>query len=222
MCRSGHAPRDRSGFSTLWLILTLPIFLTLFAFVFEMGHMWVARVELENGLESAALAAVRSWAESGSSDTYLPRQVGAAYAANNTVRSYPLVLGLNHDPAAGPDNPNQNLTCTATVYSPVGAVSPEGNLIFGAILTDDPNCPLTFNAGIRPSCGQSYVEIGGSGGTEYAVRAQAVMEVPSPICRLFGLAMPAYRITAFTIAAYSCAERRPRLVRVDQYICPGP
>lgn len=421
----GHLPRDRSGFSTLWLILTLPIFLTLFAFVFEMGHLWVARVELENGLESAALAAVQSWAESGGTDTYMPRQTGAAYAASNTVRSFPLVLGLNYDPAAGPANPNQNLTCTATVFRPGGTVLPEGNLIFGAIVTDDPNCPLTFNAGIRPGCGpgsvlidasaqgqgnlaqdnawgiafrpdpdapsgltiqsvtidlqagggsgifnftsagpilsddspapilpcqtdvfgftdpanqvqfvptggtsptltinflpdpnsgdlgfepgdrirfgagttgvsqgngqddgdgigqdrvrvtvvfaingtplppvtgvffdntetsndcsatcpvhpsgipdlpcppasaggnngQSYVEIGGNGGIQYAVRAQAVMEVPSPISRLFGLAIPAYRITAFTIAAYSCAERRPHLVRVDQYICPGP
>lgn len=421
----GGARRGRRGFSTLWLILTLPIFLTLFAFVFEMGHLWVARVELENGLESAALAAVQKWAESGGTDTYIPRQVGAAYAANNTVRSYPLVLGLNYDPAAGPANPNQNLACTATVFRPGGAVLPEGNLIFGAILTDDPNCPLTFNAGIRPGCsagsvlidasaqgpgnlaqdngwgiafrpdpnappgltiqsvtidlqasggsgvfdftsagpilsddspasilpcqtdvfgftdpanqvqfvptagtsptltinffpdpnsgdlgfepgdrirfgartagvsngsgqddgdgigrdgvrvtvvfaingtplppvtgvffdntetsndcsptcpvhpsgipdlpcppasspnnnGQSYVEIGGGVGTEYAVRAQAVMEVPSPICRVFGLNMPAYRITAFTIAAYSCAEGRPRLVRVDRYICPGP
>ncbi len=118
----GLAPQDRSGFSTLWLILTLPIFLTLFAFVFEMGYLWVARVELENGLESAALAAVQSWAESGSTDTYMPRQVGAAYAASNTVRSFPLILGLNYDPAATPANPNQNLTCTATVFRPGGAV----------------------------------------------------------------------------------------------------
>lgn len=424
--RGGERPRwDRRGFSTLWLILTLPIFLTLFAFVFEMGHLWLARVELENGLESAALAAVQTWAESGSTDTAAPRQIAAAYAANNTVRGFPLVLGLNYDSAAGSDNPNQNLTCSATVYLPGGATAPEGNLIFGAIVRNDPNCPLTFNAGIRPGCGpgsvlidataegpgnlaqdnawgiafrpdpdappgltiqsvtidlqagggsgvfdfttggpilsddsptsilpcqtdvfgftdlanqvqfvptggtsptltinfypdpntgdlgfepgdrirfgartvnvsngsgqddgdgigrdgvrvtvvfaingtplppvagvfidntetsndcsptcpvhpsgiadlpcppsssannngQSYVEIGGSGGTDFAVRAQAVMEVPSPISRLFGFTMPAYRVTAFTIAAYSCAEGVPRLVRVDQCICPGP
>lgn len=415
----------RRGFSSLWLILSLPIFLTLFAFVFEMGHLWVARVELENGLEAAALAAVQDWAESGSTDTFTSRQVGAAYASMNTVRGFPLVLGLNHDPAAGAGNPNQNLTCSATVYQPGGTSALEGNLVFGAIVKDDPDCPLTFNAAIRPSCGfgtvlidataqgsgnlaqdnawgiafrpdpgappgltiqavtidlqagggsgrfdftssgpilsddsptpilpcqtdvagfpnpasqiqftpptgvspvltilflpdigsgdqgfepgdrirfgartsgvssgsgqddgdgigrdgvrvtvvfaiggvpqppvtgvffdntessndchtscpvhpsgipdlpcppasasnnngQSYVLLNGSGGVEYAVRAQALMAVSSPICNLFGFPMPAYRISAHTIAAYSCAEGRPRLVRVDQYICPGP
>jgi len=421
-CR-GQISASRRGISALWLVLTLPLFLILFGFVVELGHLWLARVELENALEAAARAAVETWAESGGGSTYQARQVGVAYAAANRVRGLPLQIGLNYDPAASVDNPNENLTCCVKPSDPLGNVLAEGNLVFGAIRRD-PNglCPITFDAARRPGCspgtvlidataqgpgnlaqdnawgivfrpapdlpdgltiasitidlqagggsgrfdftssgpmlsdnspipilpchadvegfpspasqivftptsghsptltiqflpdplsgdrgfepgdrirfgarttgvssgsgqddgdgigrdqvkvtvvfaingiplppvsgvffdntetsndcqptcpvhpsgiedlpcppasspsnnGQSYVILGGGSGQDFAVRAQAVLAVPSPICKLFGLTMPRYRVSAKTIAIHSCAEQRTRLQRVDQYIC---
>jgi Flp pilus assembly protein TadG len=78
-----HRPRRR-GVSTLWLLLTLPVFLTLLAFTVNIANLWLARVELENSLEAAALAAVREWGEGSSTDA--AKDVAIAYAAANPVR----------------------------------------------------------------------------------------------------------------------------------------
>jgi hypothetical protein len=402
------------------------LFLILFGFVVELGHLWLARVELENALEAAARAAVETWAESGGGSTYPARQVGVAYAAANRVRGLPLQIDLNYDPAATPANPNENLTCCVKPGDPLGDVLAGGNLVFGAIRRDpDGLCPITFDATRRPGCspgtvlidataqgpgnlaqdnawgivfrpapdlpdgltiaritidlqagggsgrfdftssgpilsenspipilpchddvegfpnpgsqivftptsgysptltidfwsdpvsgdrgfepgdrirfgarttgvssgsgqddgdgigrdqvkvtvvfaingiplppvsgtffdntetsndcqptcpvhpsgiedlpcppasasnnnGQSYVILGGGSGQDFAVRAQAVLAVPSPICKLFGLTIPRYRVSAKTIAIYSCADQRTRLQRVDQYMCSTP
>lgn len=418
---------SRRGISALWFVLTLPLFLILFGFVFEMGHLWLARVELENALEAAARAAVTTWAETAGGSTYQARRVGVAYAAVNHVRGLPLQIGLNYNPTPQPENPNENLSCCVTPGDPVANLAAEGNLVFGALIRD-PNvtCPITFDATKRPGCtpgtvlmdataqgpgnlaqdnawgivfrpdadlpagltiqeimidlqagggagqfdftsagpilsdsspapiipchndvegfsdpqqqirfaptsglsptltitfhpdpvsgdpgfepgdrlrfgartsgvssgsgqddgdgigrdgvrvtiifaidgtplpavsgvffdstessnachltcpvhpsgiedlpcppasapnnnGQSYLTLGGAGaGGDYAVRAQAVLAVPSPICRLFGLKPPRYRVSAKTIAVHSCAEGTTRLQRVDQYICNIP
>lgn len=78
-----HRPRRR-GVSTLWLLLTLPVFLTLLAFTVNIANLWLARVELENSLEAAALAAVREWGDGRSPDA--AKAVAVAYAAANPVR----------------------------------------------------------------------------------------------------------------------------------------
>lgn len=81
-----HRPRRR-GVSTLWLLLTLPVFLTLLAFTVNIANLWLARVELENSLEAAALAAVREWGEGSSTDAAkAAKDVAIAYAAANPVR----------------------------------------------------------------------------------------------------------------------------------------
>ncbi|GAB6164027.1 hypothetical protein JCM19992_00270 [Thermostilla marina] len=152
----------RSGFSTLWLILWAPIFLTLFVFMVEIGNLYLARVELENALEAAALSAVKQWGDAGGGDTGYARSVAKAYAAANCVRGMPLTIDENYDPAADDDNPNQNLTCTLTPRDLDGS-GPGGNLIFGAIVRDDPECPITFNAGRRPGCGIGEVLIDATG-----------------------------------------------------------
>lgn len=421
-----HTPMNRRGISALWFILTLPLCVILFGFVVELGHLWIARVELENALEAAARAAVDTWAQSGSGTTYPARQVGVAYAAANYVRGIPLQIGLNYEPSPSPDNPNENMTCCVQPGDPLGGILSEGNLVFGTIIRD-PNaqCPITFDTRKAPGCspgtvlvdataqgpgnlaqdnawgivfryapnlpsgltimrviidlqasggsgrfdftssgpvlsdsspapiipchydvegftnpttqisftptsgysrtltidffpdpdtgdlgfepgdrirfgarttgvskgsgqddgdgigrdgvtvtvvfaingvplpavtrtfidneetsndcqptcpvhpsgiddlpcppasspnnnGQSYVILGGGSGGDYAVRAQAVVAVPSPICKLFGLRMPRYRVSAKTIAIHSCEEQRTRLQRVDQYICVAP
>jgi hypothetical protein len=140
----------RRGISTLWLILALPVFLTLLVFTVDISNLWLARAELENGLEAAALAAVEAWGRSGNViSTAAPRDVGVKYAAANMIRGKPIAIGLNLAPAPAATNPNRNLTCCASVGNPPG-----GNLIFGTITEND---PLTFDAGKRPSCGVGTV-----------------------------------------------------------------
>ncbi len=149
--------RRRRGISTLWLILTLPTFVVLLWFAFEIANLWLARVEVENALEAAALAAVKQWGDAGGGPTSVPREVGVAYAGANTVRFQPVQIATNLDENPGPDNPNENLTCTAGKADPALGIPPSGNLIFGAILEDDPECPITFNAGIAGGCFRASV-----------------------------------------------------------------
>ena len=74
----------RRGVVTLWTIIALPVLLAMLCVVVEVANLWKSRVELENALESAALAAVQSWGEGAVSPTLPHRQVGVAYAAANT------------------------------------------------------------------------------------------------------------------------------------------
>lgn len=142
----------RRGIATLWLILALPVFLTLFALIVEIGSLWLARVELKNSLDASSLAAVKVWAEtSGTYDTLPARRVGVRFAYGNNVGGLPLHIQTNYGPGAPPPpNPNQNLSC-------------DGNLIFGAIDTSN-MYNIVFNAGIAPSCNANIVmDVTGSG-----------------------------------------------------------
>jgi len=142
----------RKGISALWVILTIPVFLILLAVVLNIANLWLARVDLENSLEAAALAAVQEWGRTNGGSTVIPRQVGQAYAAANPVRCCPVNIATNLDPNPDADNPNANLTCC------VGKCPPEGNLIFGAINEDDPDLVI-FNAGIAGGCTPADVVI---------------------------------------------------------------
>ncbi len=148
--RAARRGNSRRGLSTIWLLIALPTLLVLFCFVINIANLWLARVELENALEAAALAAVLEWGQAGGGPTADPRDAGVAYAAANRVRGMELVIATNLDPAPGPGNPNENLTCD------VQKTPPMGNLIFGAIIDDD---PLTFDAGAIPSCTSADVLI---------------------------------------------------------------
>jgi len=136
---SQRQARNRKGVVTLWTILTVPALMILLGLVLETGHLWYARVELENGLESAALASVKEWGDAAGGSTSTPRLVGVEYAAANTINGDPVTIDNNHDPVHAP---NENATC-------------EGDLIFGAITTGE--APYVFNAGVRPSCGGGNV-----------------------------------------------------------------
>ena len=139
----------RRGWTTLWLVIWLPVLMALFCGLVAVASLWLARVELENGLESAALAAVKEWGDAGGGDTLVPRQVGVAFAAANCVRGTHLALATNY---AGEQAPcNQNLTCDLA----------DGNLIFGAIDDSDPD-HVVFSAGVCPSCALGNVLVDAS------------------------------------------------------------
>jgi Flp pilus assembly protein TadG len=150
-CRS---PRRR-GSATLWLVIWLPCLLVLFCALVGVANLWLARVELENALEAAALAAVKQWGEAGGGDTTIPRNVGVEYAAANILRRNPVIIGTNYNAA---NAPNQNDVCEPTDES---VNPPNGNLVFGAINDDDPN-NVIFNAGVAPSCASGTVMIDAS------------------------------------------------------------
>jgi len=174
---------SRRGSATIWLILALPVLLVLFCFTLNIAQQWLARVELENALEAAALAAVKEWGDANGGDTIIPREVGVEYAQLNSMRGFRVQIGDNYDPAGGV---NQNQRCDV-----VQGPSPDGNLIFGAITRDDPDFPVTFNAGVRPSCPEeqsltvaSMASVSQEEFREFAVRAQATVQV-SPDRRSF-------------------------------------
>lgn len=131
------------------MLIWLPCLLALFVALTGVANLWLARVELENAMEAAALAAVKHWGEAGGGDTLTPRQVGVAYAQANAVRSLPVTMGNNYDASS---NPNQNKDCV------LGMTPPRANLIFGAIDDTDPS-HIVFNAGVMPSCAPGTVLI---------------------------------------------------------------
>jgi hypothetical protein len=211
--------RLRRGSATLWLVIWLPCLLVLFCVLVGVANLWLARVELENALEAAALAAVKEWGDQCGGDTCASRNVGVAYAAANTVRGRPLEIHANyagHDFSShgtGPfhlatnshsHNPNQNAQCRLDGDC-------RGILIFGAIRGDS-DCPgdVTFHAGLRPKCQR---------GRRYGVRAEANIAL-SPLGGVpFVGRVTQYRVQAKATAEYDCETGRVRLVRVDQFDC---
>lgn len=143
--------RRRRGVAALWLILALPVLVILLGVVIEIGNIWLARVELENALESAALAAVKEWGSAGGGDTAVSRLVGVEYAKANRVTGTMVGIADNYD-AVAPIRPNQNQFCTG----------PTANLIFGAVTTT--TRPWVFDAGIEPGCGMGQVLFDASAG----------------------------------------------------------
>jgi hypothetical protein len=133
---------------TLWTILSIPALMILVCFIIEILNLWHARVELETALEAAALAAVKEWGENPGTDTLRPRCTGVEYAEANLVGRVPLEITNNYNASAtDPSTSNQNLSC-------------DGDLIFGAITTDEP--PWEFDTTEIPSCGKGNVLIDAS------------------------------------------------------------
>ncbi len=144
------SPHNRRGSATIWLIVVLPVLLVLFCFVINIAQQWLARVELENALETAALAAVKEWGDANGGDTLIPREVGIEYANLNRMRGFRVQIADNYDPVTG--GVNQNKLCDVVKGPP-----PDGNLIFGSVEDGEPGDPVIFNAGIRPSCAAGNV-----------------------------------------------------------------
>ena len=141
MANSRKAP-PRRGWSSLWLVIWLPALLVLFSALLGIANLWLARVELENAMEAAALAAVKEWGDRGGGETFVPRCVGVEFAAANLVRGEPVHINSNY----GHHGCNQNLACGVE----------DGNLIFGAL--DESNSDhVVFDAGKCPSCGAGSV-----------------------------------------------------------------
>jgi Flp pilus assembly protein TadG len=212
----GPYARSRRGSATLWLIIWLPCLLTLFCVLVGVANLWLARIELENALEAAALAAAKEWGQAGGGDTQSAREAGVAFAAANMVRGNPVVLGTNYNSL---NAPNDN-----DVGNPTGAAvnPPNGNLVFGAINDDDPD-HVIFDASGTPSCAAAaallVVDPAVVDNSKFGVRAQAILSV-QPLNLGFLGTLTQYCIQAKATAEYDCATGRVKLVRIDEFIFP--
>lgn len=135
--------QNRRGIAILWLIIWGSLFLTFFCVVLEVATLWQAQVEINNAMDSAALAAVKEWGDSGVGSTQVPRDSGVAYTEANPILGVTYSPGTNYT-MPGPGNPNGNATNT-------------GNFVFGSIngITD----PITFNGNADVSCAAGDVTI---------------------------------------------------------------
>ena len=95
--RSDHRGRRR-GVVTLWTLLCIPILVLVLVGVAEVNRLGQARVQLENALESAVLAAVQEWGDHGGGAKWIAQAqaMGKAYAQANPVQGIPVDLD---DPA---------------------------------------------------------------------------------------------------------------------------
>ena len=105
--------KQRRGIATIWLVISAPALLMALCLAIEIGHLFLARMQLENSLESAAIAAVDRWA--GGNTTADARMVGATYAADNRAGDTTVLL----DTFEG-GLPNGNVSC-------------DGELVFGRV-----------------------------------------------------------------------------------------
>lgn len=120
----------RRGVSTVWIIASVPALATLLCLVLEVANLWLARVELKNAVDAAALSGVKTWGEGGS--TGAARLETQSTAAMNTVVGSAVSLDLN----AGAGINGNNLST--------------GDILLGSI-SGAPGA-LTFNCNGTPSC----------------------------------------------------------------------
>ncbi len=158
----------RHGIATLWLILLLPVLLILLAVVVEIANLWLARLELENAMEAAALAAVTEWGQTN--DKTNARLRGVQYAATNSVRGFAVANGPygSFTTNQGVLDVNENAACTAT---PIDNTVPYPNLILGSVDATS----LEFCANKQPGCGGGNVRIIATG--EFGSSARGVFQI---------------------------------------------
>lgn len=65
-CRVHSHHTIRRGIATIWVLVALPVVLTLLVMIVDGGNLWVARMELKNALDAAALSGVKTWGEGSS------------------------------------------------------------------------------------------------------------------------------------------------------------
>ena len=172
----------------MWLILTVPAVLCLLGVVVESGNLWVARVELTNALEAAALAGADEWGDGGANTPAArnaARANAVAFAGTNTVNDQPVIVAPNGGGIPANDN--------ASVMGNV--------VILGAY---DP-VTREFSASLDPA----------TPGRDRAVRAQATISVNSIIGEFCGVTLSAFNVSTHVSARY--ASNSPRIVTVDTF-----
>lgn len=161
----------RYGVATIWIIASIPAVICLLCVVLEFANLWMARVELRNALDAAALSAVKTWGEGGS--TLEARQEGQDTAALNTITGVPVMLDLNSGGGAN------------------GNASSSGDILLGSI-SGTPGA-LTFDCNGTASCQ------GGTVNLTIAVETNPSGDTFADPTTVTGDAETSFRIESFSV-----------------------
>ena len=110
-----RAGRQRCGIATLWIIIAGPALLALLVLVTDIANLWLARVELENAVEAAALAGANVWGDGAddASNRTAAHFAAEALAESNLIVGHAFAVDPNDDPAN--TNNNSFLQCSGAV-----------------------------------------------------------------------------------------------------------
>ncbi len=185
-----HAPRR--GIATIWVLTALPVVLTLLVMIVDGGNLWVARMELRNALDAAALSAAKTWGET--SNTAQARLDAQDAFNTNTILGNQYSLSTSNGGGCG----NGNSSPSATAEILLGSITSIGSG-FAIDYTGTPVCP---------------------GGT-FGVRTRKAVSVPSVASAFLGLSINPYQVTCESYAQFACGSGPPRVIHVNSFTaCP--
>lgn len=167
-CDETAVRNHRRGVATMYLIIALPVLLLLFAIVTDIGHLWLARIELKTATEAGALAGAQRFTQADTTDA---RLAARTYTEANTVRGQSFQPVLNQA-NSGSTNTNQNEDIN-------------GEIVLGAAGLGGGN--FTFDPNTEPDPGS---------GLNAAARVRLTVTIPSLWNSMFGVPLGPYSITA--------------------------
>jgi len=104
---------DRSGSLTVWVLVSMPVMLIMFFTVTTIGSLWLARTELINLADAAALAGAKVWGDGpdDSTNRTAAHLAAEALAEANTVLSTAPNVSANNNSG----NTNNNDLCPGEI-----------------------------------------------------------------------------------------------------------
>jgi len=125
--------KPRRGISTIWVLALIPTVGLLIVVLTDVANLWLAKVELTNAVEAAALSGVKTWREGGTT-AQARLDAGDAFAANS-------ILGQNStlDTDDDPGGVNGNGLSTEVILGIIETQA-NGNLTFDCTVP-----PIPFN-----------------------------------------------------------------------------
>ncbi len=183
-----NARGARKGIAAIWVILAVPVVLVVLILVTDIAHLRLARIEAENALEAAALAAVKQWRDGGNTaaNRTAARQACLSFAAANTVVGHPVALDANENQSSGDANDNASIT---------------GNVVLGAVAHTGGGWQL------KPATAPGR-------GKPFGVHVQATVPVNSLWGQFGGLTFGPYSVSA-QATAYFPEDGEPELIRIN-------
>ena len=175
-----------------------PVVLTLLVMIVDGGNLWVARMELKNALDAAALSAAKTWGEGGNT---APARAQARLDAHDA---------FNTNTILGSQYPLSFVSGVCTNENPSPSATAE--ILLGEITNTATG--FAFNCSGTPVC---------PGGT-FGVRTRKSVSVPSVASAFLGLSASPYQVTCQSYAQFVCNTGPPQLIHVSNsnYVCACP
>lgn len=127
----------RRGMVMVWILLLVPAIAVLIIMLTDLANIWQARIELKNALDAAALSAVKTWGEGGT--TLQSRQSANTTFSNNTILGQTFNLSTAEGGCA-----NNN-------------VSSDGEILLGSV--DDAVPGFEFDCTGTPTCFAGDIQV---------------------------------------------------------------